>query len=230
MRVNQASSFRRMACGLCLMVAPALLLVAEIVDPSSGDSSDRKHLQSLVDNVHRVELSVALSMVGFALLAIGLVGLVHVIRGRGVTLANIGGALSIIGVIFFVALVSFSLADLNSAVHLGTGPADKLNDTLDDYWPSYVLLVPAIAGTSVGFLLLGAAVIRSRVAHIAAGILVIVGTLLVFGSGGNSDVVGAIGDAALLGGFGMAGLRILGMTDDQWDGRAPLTAGPPPAA
>jgi hypothetical protein len=208
---------------MSLLVAPALLLVAELVDPASGDDSDRKHLQSLADNVQRTELNIALSMAGFALLAVGLIGLVHVIRGRGAVLANIGGALGIIGAIFFVALVGASLADLNAAVHLGIGPADKLNNSYDDYWPSYVLIVPAIAGTFVGFIVLGASVIRSRVAHMAAGILIIVGMLLLFGSGGNSDVVAIIGDVALLAGFGMVGLKILGMTDEQWDGRAPLT-------
>jgi hypothetical protein len=226
--LNKASSFRRMASGMCLMVGPALTLAASIVDPSDGDG--KKYLQSLKDDPDGAQLSTALWIVGFTLMAIGITGLVHVIRDRGVTLANIGGGLGIIGSILFVALVSTTLQDLNAAEHLPIDTAKKLNDGLDDYWTAYIVFIPALFGTFVGFIVLGAAIIRSKVVHLASGVMLILAMLALFSSDGGTTAASIAGGALLTGGFGMAGLRILGMTDDQWDGRAPLTAGPPPAA
>ncbi|MEA2474220.1 MAG: hypothetical protein QOE06_2135 [Thermoleophilaceae bacterium] len=217
-----------MASGMCLMVGPALTLAASIVDPSDGDG--KKYLQSLKDDPDGAQLSTALWIVGFTLMAIGITGLVHVIRDRGVTLANIGGGLGIIGSILFVALVSTTLQDLNAAEHLPIDTAKKLNDGLDDYWTAYIVFIPALFGTFVGFIVLGAAIIRSKVVHLASGVMLILAMLALFSSDGGTTAASIAGGALLTGGFGMAGLRILGMTDDQWDGRAPLTAGPPPAA
>ncbi len=212
-----------MACGLCLLIAPALLLVGGLVDPSDnsggGDEGTRNYLQSLKDDPDGAQLSTALFIVGFALLVIGLIGLVHVIRDRGVVLANIGGALAILGSVFFTALVATTLADLNTAEHLDIETARKLNNDIEDYWAAYVVFIPALLGTFVGLILLGAAVIRSGVAHLAAGILIILAVVLLPASDGN-DVVGAISGVLLLAGLGLVGLKILGMTDEQWEGRA----------
>lgn len=214
-----------MACGLCLLVAPALLLVASIVNPASGSGDDdRKYLKSLADDPDATELSTALFMVGFALMVIAIVGLVHVIRERGVTLANIGGALAIIGSIFFVALQVPTIADLNTVEHVGLDTAEKLNDDVDDYWSAYVVFVPALLGTALGYILLGAAVIRSRIAHLAAGILIIVGLVLIPLTEGMF-----VAFLFLLAGFGMVGLKILGMKDEEWDGRVPPAVSPPAA-
>jgi hypothetical protein len=236
--LKNASSFRRMACGLCLLIGPALLVVASIVEPSSGDGGDTKdYLQALKDDPDMAQLSTALSVWGFALVAIGIVGAVHVIRRRGVVLANLGGALALLGMIFLVALITTTVYDLNQVEHLDLGTADKLNDDLEDYWVGIVILVPALLGTLLGFILLGAAIIRSKVAHIAAGILIIVGIILIPLSE-ETKALGILANVLLLGGWGLVGLKLLGLTDEQWDGRAPLdsggpeaplAAGPPPA-
>jgi hypothetical protein len=228
--LTNASSFRRMACGLCLLAGPALILVSSILDPAEDAGDDnRKYLQSLKDDPEMAQLSTALLIVGVALAAIGIIGLIHVIRRRGVVLANIGGALALIGMIFFVALAATTVNDINTAEHLDIETGDKLIDDVEDYWVAYVVFVPALAGFLFGFVLLGAAVIRSKLTHMAAGIMIIVGTLLVF-FGEGSDAINILSNALLLGGYGMVGLRLLGMTDEQWDGRVPLEAGGPEAA
>ena len=231
MSLTNASSFRRMACGLCLLIGPAMLLVATIVEPSSGDGDDnRAHLQALKDDPDMAQLSTALWIYGFALVAIGIIGAVHVIRGRGVVLANLGGMLAIFGLIMFVALVTGTISEINVVEHLGVDTAKKLSDDIDDYWVAYLVFIPALLGTFIGFILLGAAIIRSKLTHIAAGILIIVGIVAVVLSDG-SKVGGIIANLVLLAGWGLVGLKLLGMTDEQWDGRVPLDSGPaaPPA-
>ena len=236
MSLTNASSFRRMACGLCLLIGPAMLLLATILDPAAGEGDDDKaYLQALKDDPDMAQLSTALWIYGFALVAIGIIGAVHVIRGRGVVLANIGGTLAIFGLIMFVALVTTTVNEINVVEHLGVDTAKKLSDDIEDYWVAFIVFIPALLGTLIGFLLLGTAIIRSEVAHAAAGILIIVGILLVPLSDG-SQVGGIIANALLLGGWGLVGLKLLGLTDEQWEGRAPIgpeapgAAGPPPAA
>jgi hypothetical protein len=139
----------------------------------------------------------------------------------------------------FVALVTTTVNEINVVEHLGVDTAERLGDDIEDYWVAYVVLVPALLGTFLGFILLGVALILSRVAHIAAGILIIVGIVGVVLSDG-SQVGAIIANALLLAGWGLVGLKLLGMKDEQWDGRAPLdgdagpeqplAAGPPPPA
>lgn len=225
MNLSNASSFRRMACGLCLLIGPALILLAAIFDPSEGGDDQKKYIQSLKDDPDMAQLSTALYVFGFALVAIGIIGLVHVIRNRGVVLANLGGAFAIFGLIMLVALVTTTVEDLNNAEHLNLETAAQLEDDIEDYWVAFVILVPALLGTLVGFLLLAAAIIRSKIAHVAAGVMIIVGILMVPFSE-ESKVLEVLGNVLLLGGYGLVGLKLLGLTDEQWDGRAPLEPGP----
>lgn len=230
MNPTTASTFRRTACGLCLLIGPAMILLASILDPSAGEGNDTgDYLRAIVDDPDMAQVSTLLWMFGFALTAMGIIGAVHVIRGRGVTLANIGGALAIFGMIMFMALFASTLWDLNAADKLGVETAERLSDDIEDYWGPIVVLVPALLGTLVGFILLGAAVIRSGLAHVAAGVLIIVGIVLI-AAGDTNQAVDVIGNLLLLGGWGLVGLKLLGMTDEQWDGREPLDREPPTAA
>ena len=231
MNLTNASAFRRTACGLCLLAGPLMLLAATILDPAAGEEGDddRAYLQALKDDPDMAQLSTALWIWGFALVAIGIIGLVHVIRGRGVVLANLGGALALIGLIMFVALVTTTVNEINVVEHLGVETADKLNDDIEDYWVAYVVLVPALLGTFIGFILLGAAIIRSKVVHMAAGILIIAGIVLVV-AGEGSEAINILANVLLLAGYGMVGLRLLGMKDEEWDGRVPIGTGGPEAA
>ena len=244
MNLTSASSFRRMACGLCLLVGPLLLLGANILDPAAGNGDDdREYLKALADDPDMAQLSTALWIYGFALMAIGIIGVIHVIRRRGVVLANIGGALALLGMIFFVALVTTTVNEIVTVENLGVDAAERLSDEIEDYWVAYTVLVPALLGTLIGFVLLAIAIVRSGLAHIAAGVLIIVGILAVAASD-TSHAAAIVSNALLLGGWGLVGLRLLGLSDEQWEGSAPLDdrpaapaagegpvppAGPPPA-
>jgi hypothetical protein len=132
--------------------------------------------------------------------------------------------------IMLTVLVAGAIQSLNEAEHLDIGVAEQLTkDLQEDYWVAFVVFVPAILGTVLGFILLGAAIIRSRVAHPVAGALIIAGAvgIMVLSA---SKAGGIAVNALLLAGWGMVGLKLLGLTDEQWDGRAPIEAGPPAAA
>lgn len=218
---SEASTFRRMASGLLLLIGPAMILVASIVDPTAGeDGGSEGYLTALRDDPDMAQLATALWIWGFVLTAIGLVGLVHVIRERGVALANIGGALAIVGMIMFIVLFAGTIHDLNNVEHLGVGTAERLGDDLgDDYWMPDVVRFPAIVGTLAGFVLLAAAIVRSRVIHPVAAVPIVLWVVAIAAGAGSSKAVAIAANVLLLAGWGLAGLKILGMKDEQWDGR-----------
>jgi hypothetical protein len=235
MSISSASSFRRVACGLCLLIGPALILAATIVDPGAGSGGEtRDYMEALADDPDMAQLATALWIYGFALMAIGIIGVVHVIRGRGVTLANIGGALALFGMIMFVALVTLTIAQINQAEHVGVETAERLTDDFEDYWVFLVVLAPALLGTLFGFILLASALVRSGLAHIAAPVLIILGVVMIPVSE-DSQALAIVANLFLLAGWGLVGLKLLTMKDEQWDGREPIDrepavgAVPPPA-
>ena len=227
MNISTATTFRRTVAGLLLLVGPAMILVASIFDPSAGEEdATLAYFQALVDDPDKTQLAVALYVWGFVLTGIGIIGLVHVIRRRGVVLANIGGALGVVGMLLLAVVWVTLLFDLNNGEHLGAETADRLNEDLtEDYWAAFAVFIPAYAGTLFGFLLLGAAIIRSKVAHVAAGALIVVGILVVV-LGDTSKAANVVGNVLLLGGWGLVGLKLLGMKDEEWEGRLPDVAEP----
>lgn len=230
MNLKSASTFRRTACGLCLLMAPALLLLASILDPVNGEGGDRrKILQALKDDPDMAQISTALWAWGFALMTIGLIGVIHVIRRRGVVLAHLGGALALIGSIFLVGLITTTVTDLNQAEHLNLDTAEKLSKDVEDYWVTIVILVPALLGTLLGYILLAAALIRSKLTHIAAPILIIAGIVLIPFSE-EARALGILSSVLLLGGWGLVGLKLLGMKDEEWDSSTASTGSVTPAS
>lgn len=223
MNLTNASRFRRTVAGLLLLIGPMMILIASIVDPATGEGGETKdYLTAIKNDPDMAQVATVLWMWGFALTAIGIIGLVHVIRRRGVVLAHLGGALAVFGMIMFMALFATTIFELNTADKLGVDTAERLSKDLEDYWAPIVILVPALLGTFIGFILLGAAIIRSKVAHIAAGILIIVGIIGVVLTGEASKIPNIIANVLLSIGWGIVGLKLLGMKDEQWDGRAPL--------
>src|SRR5688500_4671410 len=153
MNPTSASSFRRTACGLLLLIGPAMILVASILDPASGEGDDTgDYLQAIVDDPDMAQVSTLLWMFGFAFTAIGIIGAVHVIRHRGVVFANLGAALALLGMIMFQVLFSSTITDLNASEKLGVETAERLSEDLEDYWVVYPVLITALLGTFIGFI------------------------------------------------------------------------------
>jgi hypothetical protein len=215
-----------MSAGLVLLAGPALILVGSILDPGAGKGDDNTaRLTALKDDPGAAQLSTALYMLGFALMVVGIVGLVHVIRRRGVVLANVGGAFAILGMVMLAALSSATVYALDSAEHLEIETAVRLTEDLDEYWVAGFFVGVALLGTLIGFVLLAVAIIRSRVAHVAAAVLIIAGVVAI-PFGGESKAVGIVANVLLLGGWGLVGLKLLGMKDEEWDAHAPPAAPP----
>src|SRR5262245_19699455 len=94
--ISSATKFRRTTVGICLIVAPLLLFISNLLQTRAAVS-----IKTLMDGIsaHAVanEASFAFAVYGFTLMVPAVVGIVHLLRHRSVALGHIGGACLIVG-------------------------------------------------------------------------------------------------------------------------------------
>ncbi len=225
MSLNNPASFRRSLAAIGLVLGPLALLIASIVEPDTSDDG-AAYLAEVAKHTGALQVSTILYLIGFTALVAGVIGIVHMIRERGVVLAHVAGLVAAVGLVFFVGLVATGVYDLSLAENAARAEAVKAYDGVDDYVVSYFVFIPALLGTFLGLLLLSVAAWRARFAPTWVPIVVFLGFVLVI-AGDSSKAVNVIGNLLLLAGFGFMGVKLFGLTDEEWD--RPQTAPPAPA-
>ena len=173
LRIKDPSNFRRTLVGLCLIVAPLILFAASIIEPTSEGDEAREWLPELAEEAGRNDAATTLFIVGFVLLVPALIGLVHLVRERGIVLAHIGGVLAVLGSILYPVLFSTTFYDLSLAENLPIDQAVAAQEGTEDYVGVYFIFIPAIVGWTLGLILLSIALLRARIAPVWFLVLVI---------------------------------------------------------
>ena len=97
LKLNDANNFRRTALGLCLIAGPLLALVGELVTPWETADTTAAYLTALAENPARAQASAVLLYFGYLLMAVGVFGMMHLLRRRAVVLGHVAGALAVWG-------------------------------------------------------------------------------------------------------------------------------------
>lgn len=105
---SDAHHFRKMVAGVCLILAPVCLLAASIVAPSS-DNNSAAILRATAAHQDRFYISTVLVIVGLVLLLPAVLGLMHMLRERQVALGQVGGGLTLVGVLMGMLFSGVSL-------------------------------------------------------------------------------------------------------------------------
>ncbi|MFF4416707.1 hypothetical protein ACFYY8_29670 [Streptosporangium sp. NPDC001559] len=216
-------AFRRTVAGLSLVVAPLLYVVAVVADPALRQGGDTVGVYGRYPE--QVSVSASLLHWSWVLLLPGIVGMVHLIRGRGVVFGHIAGGLAFFGVVNFSGLMlgDFFYSYLERALPAAQGAA-LADQAITDPGARYAFQIPGFVGL-VGLLLLGLALAYARRGPwwapfaMLAGILT--GPIFPFGT--------IAGGALYIAGAGVIGLRMLRMSDEEWSGEAvqPTPTGSP---
>jgi hypothetical protein len=223
LKLNDASNFRRTAAGLSLTLGPLLIALGQLLQPGQ-DVDGAPYLDAVARDAEAMQLSIILSYLGFVLLAFGIIGAVHVIRGRGVVLAHLAGGLAVVGLISITALIWTGLYDISIAENAPRPIGLRVYEAPEDYFAAIVLLALALLGTAIGLILVAVALWRGGLAPIWVWPVVIVAFLFIFIEPLGSKASSLIGDLLLLAAFGFVGLKLLRMSDREWDrgvGEAP---------
>lgn len=92
---NDQVSFRRVAAGVLLIVAPLLQAIAVVVDP--GTWGDDREAVSFGANPALAQIQSVLYHWSWMLMAVAVLGLVHLTRRKATRLGHVAGALTVIG-------------------------------------------------------------------------------------------------------------------------------------
>src|SRR5437868_2510702 len=104
--LKNPTTFRRIAAGTLIIVAPLLQFIAVLVDP--GTWGDAHEAVSFGDNPALAQAQSALYHWSWMLMAIAVFGLVHLTRHRATVLGHISGAMAVIG---YITLSGLLMAD-----------------------------------------------------------------------------------------------------------------------
>ncbi|WP_433376030.1 hypothetical protein [Streptosporangium sp. CA-115845] len=207
--------FRRWAAGVCLIVAPLLYIVAAVVDPALRQGGDTTGVYGRYPE----QVSVAASLLhwSWVLMIPGIIGMIHLIRHRGVVFGHLAGGLALLGVVNFSGLMLGDFIYSRLGEHLTLPPAQVemiAEQVLSDPGATFGFQIPGFLGL-LGLFLLGLALAYAGHGPWWAPFAIIAGVFgtLIFPIG---TVVGGL---LYLAGSGGIGLRMLRMSDAEWAGR-----------
>jgi hypothetical protein len=212
--ISNANSFRRVAAGVSLILAPLCLLLGMAVDPSEPGVDDPL---VYAHNPGAVGVSATLLHYAWILWVPGVIGLVHLVRRKGVVLANIAGAVAVLGLINFSALMISDFFDIVLYQTLSPDQAEKI--LRDAAQPAMVAAwqMPGMIGSFLGLVLVAVAYARAGKAGwwFPAGVLAGI-VIWLFGASAWNLVLGLGGPVILLIVFGAVGVSLIRMSDKEW--------------
>lgn len=222
LKLSDGRNFARTFTGLALIIGPLLLLIAQIVSPDTnhGDStSDKlKELADVAANKGTFLAGSILFLFAGLITAAGAVGLIHFLRGRKLTLGQIGAALVAMGAAVSMGFYAFGMYEYEmvNRTYLDRLQMAKLLHATNMSASGAPFFILFIVGVVIGLILLGIACWRNRIIPIWASLLIIAAGVISFLSG-NSKPVGIVGFAVLTAGLGTLGFTVLQSSDESWD-------------
>lgn len=211
LNTDAMSSFHRTVAGLCLILAPLVLAIAQPINPGDGDAGWVQTMSEVPGRIQAASLLVILSSVLFVP---ALIGLLHLMGHRGSVLGHIGVGLMLIGVIGHAVWAGFEIV----LVWMATSEIDQtqLSAVVDDGAPSSigftVILIMFLVGFFVGSFFLAAGLWRSGAVPRWATACIVAGVLPDFLPIDNESVQEAVlmtGLALMVIGFGVIGVKLL---------------------
>ena len=212
-RITDADNFRRTLAGLCLIAAPLVLLVAMIVHGGGGNAG---LVKSLLESPGRVQAANLLIMFSSVLFVPALIGLLGLVRGRGVILAHVGVTLAVVGVIGHAVWAGFQIV-LLGLLQSGVVDQTRMAELISGGPPNagfVIVMLAFMIGFFLGLLFVAGALWRSGVVPRWAAVCIFLVPFADFVPGGA--VVSILGPVLGLVGLGAAGLKLLSMPDAEW--------------
>lgn len=223
LKIANANNFRRTVVGLCLIAGPLAALIGGLVAPWEGTDERTAWLRVLAENPLRGQISAVLLYLGYLLVAVGIFGMIHLLRSRAVVLGHVAGALAIWGWVTMPGLLITDFYDLSLAESLGPERGATIVDRVDEYVGSAVMGVPVLLGM-IGLLLLAVALWRAGAAPAWVPLVLLVGNAAGFYDA-YSLAFFSIWWALWLVALGYVGLKVLRMSDEDWERGAAPTMG-----
>jgi hypothetical protein len=224
LKLTDANNFRRTALGLCLIAAPLVGLVSAFITPRFTGSMGGE-LAAIAEHTGRWLVGESLNLISFFLFMLAVLGIVHLLHHRSVVLGHLGGGLVLLGAFFHGAIIGFALVEVPLVA--SGGSRDQMIEFANQMYESaaFMIIMFPFLSFFVGWILLAIALWRARVAPLWVAAVIVAATL--------SEFVGPEASSPelmftlFLVGFGWLGLKILRLSDKEWErGATPAVESP----
>jgi hypothetical protein len=215
--LKDAHHFRKMVAGMCMLAAPVLLLVGEVVHPErKTDVGD----QLAVVAAHQDAWYVAhmIDLVAIVLFLPVILGLMHMMRERETTLGHLGGGLALVGLMATTCLVAIEglvgwQAGAQNSPEM-TALFQRINDTTGIVVPVFVMSF----ALTLGILMMMWGLARSNAIPMwVAGVVAVAAICLAVAGPMASGVLSIVGASLLLVGIGTIGRMVATESDEDWE-------------
>jgi hypothetical protein len=217
MGFSDSQHLRKTVAGICMVVAPLLLVVAFVASPRL-ETEAAAQLRVAAEHVDRFYLVNLIAMIGVALLIPAVLGLMHMVRERRPAHGAIGGGLSVLGLLATMVSFGFAFAVWRMASD-GVQAADVA--LLDSIMETAGIVIPVtIVGFvgCAGFVVLMLGMYRAHVVDWWMALCAAAGAVLInvaFPAGMLALAI--LGAALLLVGLGAIGVMVVRESDADWE-------------
>lgn len=228
---SDSRNFTRTLAAVSLMLTPVLLLLAAVIGPDLGDDT-AEELANIADNEAAYVISGLLFLVSPLVLVPGMMGVIRLMRRRGVTLGQVGAAMIMFGGLLTMGFYGYGLVEYIAATNdeLSRPEMAVLFDEAEDS----ALGVPIwlggfVIGLLIGSILLAIALWRNQVVPVWSPIALVISSVL--GFFGEEKWIAAISFVFLFAALFPIAQKLLSISDDEWETwHLPEAAGaaPPP--
>lgn len=205
----------RATVAACLAIGAALTVTSVVVMPDfSGDQADQ--LRAIADAGTTATISAWFFAGSQLFLIVGVLGVVHLLRGRVPVLAAIGGALTVLGAFGHAVYGGISITMLSMAQDLGN--VDVHAAVLDHGQQGFALpfMAPGLLGTVLGFIILGIAAWRGGLQPRWVGPAMILWVLVEFIGNGFTEYATYVSGALYIAIFAALTLAVLRSSISHW--------------
>jgi uncharacterized protein DUF4386 len=221
LRLSDSRNFGRTLTGLLLIAAPVLLLLGDIVQPATDSGNKATELSRVAAHKSAYIIGGLLFFLGGVLLIGAAIGLIHMFRGRRVTLGQVAGALMVLAGAATVGFYAFTTVEYEMVNQPGLDRAQmaQLLDKAQSAASGIPVIVLFALGVVVGLVILGIAGWRTGIVPRWVAALTVIAGPLVFAT--SDKVGGIVSSVVVLVVLGSLGLVALRMSDEEWASSVP---------
>jgi hypothetical protein len=217
--LSDPRGFRKTVAGVCMIAAPALVVVSQIIHPREF-SDEAKWLAEISSNTGRQYWAHLLGLFAVALAIPGILGAMHMLKERRPALGHVGAGLALFGVVSLAAVVGteFVVWQAAKAPATDTAAMTSLIGRIIDS-PGMILLYLLALTFPLGLLVLGIGLYLARAAAAweAALVAIPLAVGIVSEIAYGPRLIPIVTSILFLIGLGSIGRRVLTESDEEWE-------------
>jgi hypothetical protein len=209
--------FRKTIAGLCMFGAPVLFLIGALVAPKL-DSDEATLLGNVAAHADRALTSSLLVLAGMTLFMVAILGLMHMLRERGVAYGHAGGTLALVGIVGAIANATLGLVIWSMAGNGGRGQMVALLHDISHSTATLIVLFALPVLLTLGLIVLCWGLTANHIAPLWMTLpLGLSGVCYAIGTMSYSQPLYIVASALVLIGLAPIGRMVLVESTEDWE-------------